>query len=593
MLSHQNDRSDKMSNDMVPPQTSEASDRTNATMCNTTQGTNIIDNLELPETLSVRINQHHEQIAPRELPPTFVLYLPTVVLRKEHNPAFALACRLANHYKVPLIVLAVVLDDAHMPTSSPGCRPIVQTSRRLAFLLEALQSATKEWSQHGAGVAIRVHGPNMRAPHHLSLATKATAVVTDEPFVHPFLGFVDTVERATKSAGVPCYRVDGSTTVPPVSKLQRSYDANGNTVSYKGVPAKAWMWQKKTDSQRMSHVHGAVRDGHLDAPNLAIKLDPNFFLTLDENDDLYKCIPADWKDAENEAPGRGPWTVEEIASITDFKQWALQWPGADSSLPPCQQTNGSLGQERWNHFRRKHLRSYAKLRNQVQKPHAVSRMSCYLNYGTVSIFQVIYDLWDEPPSEGTRKYADEIIKWREMSYAHAFAFPATYNLEAAVPEWSCRHLNQCRQQEAMGRSGYTLQQLEEGCTDCDKWNAMQQYLIRTGELHNNARMTWGKTVVHWQKRHLPVGDILQQLVYLNDRYALDGLSPPSYAGILWCFGWCDKPKDGRLSEKSSSWYRVSPTGFVEAEKILLSPEKRGGQRSITEMFGPKKKQKAS
>ncbi len=544
--------------------------------------TDLIESLELPETLKVRVNKVSSSSRRQQLPPSFVLYLPTVVLRKKHNPAFALACRLANHYQVPLILLVVVLDDAHLPSNSNSRRPIVMTSRRLAFIMEALSSATQEWEQHGAGVAIRVHGPQARTPHHLTLARNAVAVVTDEPFVFPFLKFVQSVEQATKSAGIPCFRVDGSTTVPPLCKLERQ--------SYAGVSANAWMWQKKTDGNRISHVYGATKEGHFDAPELVTKLEPSFFLSLSRGDELYKCIPAEWKDEGNDAPGRRPFTVKELISVQDFKQWALQWPGADSSVPPCQQTHGSssAGQERWNNFRSNHLASYAKLRNQIQKPHAVSRMSCYLNYGVVSIFQVIDDLWQAKSTEGSKKYADEIIKWREMSYAHAFGASATYNREASVPEWSRRNLNQYRQQSFP--SQYTLQQLEEGRTECEKWNAMQQYLVRTGELHNNARMPWGKTVVHWQKRHLSVEDILQELVYLNDRYALDGLSPPSYAGILWCFGWCDKPRNGSLSEKPASWYRVGPSGFKEAERILLSPEKKS-QRSITDMLAPKKKQK--
>ena len=554
--------------------------------------TSLLVSLELPETLRVRINPSHDSFCSSPTPPSFVLYLPTVVLRKKHNPAFALACRLANHRHVPLLVLAIVLDDAHMSLSSPEAKPMVATSRRLAFVLEALQKTTQEWEQHGAGVAIRVHGPQARMPHHLTLARNAVAVVTDEPFVHPFLSYCQAAERATQVAGVPCYRVDGSTTVPPISILKRQRDGEGNMIGYKGVPSKAWMWQKKTESQRKAHVYGAVQDGHLDAPELKVKLPPNFFLSLSSDHDMYKYIPAEWRSVENAAPGHRAWTVEELASIINLKDWALTWPGADTSVRPCQQTCGSslAGQERWNNFLREHLSSYAKLRNQCQKPHAVSRMSCYLNYGIVSIFQIIHDIWQQKSTEGNKKFQDEIIKWREMSYAHAFGAPATYNREASVPEWARCNLNQCRQQQSTGQSQYSLQQLEEGDTECDKWNAMQRYLVETGELHNNVRMTWGKTVVHWQKWQLPVDNVLQQLVYLNDRFALDGLSPPSYAGILWCFGWCDKPNNGVLSEKPSSRYRVAPEGFREAAQILLSSEKQS-QRSIADMLPQKKKQR--
>ena len=62
-----------------------------------------------------------------------------------------------------------------------------------------------------------------------------------------------------------------------------------------------------------------------------------------------------------------------------------------------------------------------------------------------------------------------------------------------------------------------------------------------GELHNNLRMTWGKEVLRWT-----AGPEMAYayLLHLNDKYALDGLSPCSITGLLWCLGWGDSPKGG-------------------------------------------------
>ena len=79
-----------------------------------------------------------------------------------------------------------------------------------------------------------------------------------------------------------------------------------------------------------------------------------------------------------------PWTVSELLSIKDLKDWVMtSWPGADTSIPPCRQTHGSTtsAQERWEYFRDNQLKDYAKRRNQIVDPHAVSRISCYLNLG--------------------------------------------------------------------------------------------------------------------------------------------------------------------------------------------------------------------
>jgi hypothetical protein len=158
---------------------------------------------------------------------TFVLYLPTVVLRKRHNPGFSLACRLANQYDVPVIVLCTVLDDHHL--SSKPISPVVMTARRLAFTIEALQSCCKQWEDHGAGVAVRVHSPITRTPHHLTLSHQAMAVVSDEPFVDPYRSYLQRIVKTCQSAKVPCYTVDGSTTVPPKSILRIDQTVGGDT----------------------------------------------------------------------------------------------------------------------------------------------------------------------------------------------------------------------------------------------------------------------------------------------------------------------------------------------------------------------------
>jgi hypothetical protein len=54
-------------------------------------------------------------------------------------------------------------------------------------------------------------------------------------------------------------------------------------------------------------------------------------------------------------------------------------------------------------------------------------------------------------------------------------------------------------------------------------------------------------------------------------------------------GWCDKPKEGILSEKPSSQYRVGRQGFEDAERVLLGTKR--SQRSIVGMLPLRKKQR--
>jgi hypothetical protein len=567
----------------------------------------------------------------------FVLYLPTVNLRKEHNPAFALACRIANYHNVPCITLAVVLDDTSMPSTVPvGSKgadnsvshkheqqQVVMTSRRLAFLLEALSESCRQWADHGSGVAIRVHGPKSRIPDHLTLASRAIAVVVDEPFVNPFLSLVQRVENTCLKNSVPCYRVDGSTTVPPCSVLKKrtaTRKSADDLVYYTGVPVKAWLWKKKTEPSRLEQLQAAMK-GEFDAPLLKKRVDDvHFFMNKIEvqPDNAVECgispntFPQLWRNKSNAAPGSRPWTVielEELFQAGKIKQWSMDWPGSDENVRPCSQTIGThqKGMQRWNDFvsDRKGLVYYARRRTDPVKPHASSRMSCYLNFGIVSIFRIVHEVKVAQAAKvsGAEKFEEEIVKWREHSYAHAFGRGDYFDIGSA-PQWAIRWIESSRSSNTQMNSSrvndpFDLKGLENGTTGDDKWDAMQQYLVNTGELHNNCRMTWGKQIVHWgvnshHNTSNATREIMQILGYLNDRYALDGLSPPSYGGLLWCIGWGDKPSsNGGISKKPASRYKVGAEAFQQATDILLKglSGSGGGDRKQTSIISSLHSQK--
>ena len=686
----------------------------------------VLSNLVIHPCLRARIHRVHPRPATssadmnKKLPASdnnnandgFVLYLPTVSLRMEQNPAFALACHAANSLAVPLVVLAVVVDDAshacaasphrHSPAPVPSSSSpndnnnnnaslspsVVMTSRRLAFTLQALSHACSKWSEHGAAVGIRIHAANTnthpaikgaRTPDHLTLATRASLVVTDEPFVSPFTTLVQKVEEACKRAHVECVRVDGSCTVPPVQVLRRRNQsvnvdaATMNNIKYDGVPAKAYQWQSKTEHLRESHLQAAM-EGHFDAPELVVKMDDEDLfcvpttslssaegkeqevvdLTIEQSTGhgLAHLFPSRWKpkpssnaddvdDTPNSlpaAPHVRPFTSSELSHLyeTDdyfdstkvdasqqqkeggnsssnqhdntklpFYSFATNWPGADPSVPPCMQTicTTPAGMNRWNNFVQKGgLSKYGKERNDARSVHSVSRMSAYLNLGIVSIFRLVWEVkraqkqqqkgkggktaatsnkgsrWGNRNKSGADKFEEEIVKWREMSYAHAFS-RLDYDDIGSLPRWSVSCLN-----GHSNRSRYTIEQLANGTTGNEKWDAMQQYLVRTGELHNNVRMTWGKTAVEWvgcTNSTNPANGACstsahvtsRTLCYLNDRYALDGLSPPSYAGLLWCMGWTEKPNSGNewsIPTKPAYRYKMNAEEFQAAEQKLLA-----------------------
>jgi hypothetical protein len=228
-------------------------------------------------------------------------------------------------------------------------------------------------------------------------------------------------------------------------------------------------------------------------------------------------------------------------------------------------------------------------------------MSCYLNFGIVSIFRLAHEVKLAQASKvtGADKFEEEIIKWREMSYAHAFS-RGDYYTSNCLPSFATKSIEQNTTKAAIVNA-LTVNQIEAGKTMDEKWNSMQQYLIQTGELHNNVRMSWGKTISTAWHSHISVPETLSRsngllslLCYLNDRFALDGLAPPSYGGILWCFGWCDNPSaSGGISPKSAKSYKMSAVDFQMAETNLLAIGRgKSNQMSIIDLLPtPKVKEK--
>lgn len=100
------------------------------------------------------------------------------------------------------------------------------------------------------------------------------------------------------------------------------------------------------------------------------------------------------------------------------------------------------------------------------------------------------------------------------------------------------------------------------------WDAAQRQLARTGELHNNARMTWGKALLRWCPGPAAA---LRAALHLNHRFALDGCDPASYGGVLWCFGLFDGPREaastpvsGSLRQRSTASHarRLDPATYL-------------------------------
>ncbi len=184
-----------------------------------------------------------------------------------------------------------------------------------------------------------------------------------------------------------------------------------------------------------------------------------------------------------------------------------------------------------------------------------SGLSPWLHFGHVSAHEIFAALakredWD-PGRLGRRvdgrkegwwglspaaeAYLDELVTWRELAHVTASRVDDHDRYEA-LPPWARRTL----EEHAGDRRSpeYSIEELDRAATHDPLWNAAQRQLRTEGRIHNYLRMLWGKKVLEWSVTPRAAFDAL---VELNNRYAVDGRDPNSYAGISWCLGKYDRP----------------------------------------------------
>jgi deoxyribodipyrimidine photo-lyase len=182
------------------------------------------------------------------------------------------------------------------------------------------------------------------------------------------------------------------------------------------------------------------------------------------------------------------------------------------------------------------LRRYARDRNEPSA-HATSGLSPYLHFGQIGSLEVA--LAARSYAREHRLIADEfleeLIVRRELAFNFARFAPRQDSLEV-LPDWARATIERHRRDRR--NPVYTAEQFERAETHDALWNATQTELLLRGTIHGYYRMYWGKKVIEWSAS---CEEALRTMIYLHDRYALDGRDPNTYTNILWCFGLHDRP----------------------------------------------------
>lgn len=210
----------------------------------------------------------------------------------------------------------------------------------------------------------------------------------------------------------------------------------------------------------------------------------------------------------------------------------------DHAIKPVPAARGGrlAAEAQLRHFLENNLARYAANRNEPTE-HATSGLSPWLHFGHISSLEIALAAKLHAAEHGfdVPEFLEELIVRRELAFNHALHAADAMAL-TNVPNWAQETL---RKHDADTRTWtYTREQFESASTHEPLWNAAQKELLLYGKIHGYYRMYWGKKIIEWSKSHQ---DALDTMIYLHDRYALDGRDPNTYTNILWCFGLHDRP----------------------------------------------------
>jgi deoxyribodipyrimidine photo-lyase len=193
-------------------------------------------------------------------------------------------------------------------------------------------------------------------------------------------------------------------------------------------------------------------------------------------------------------------------------------------------------ERRLTRFLKKRLHRYAAEKNEPAA-HATSDLSPYLRQGYISSLEVALAAREYAAAHKVLdgEFLEELIVRRELAFNFAWHAARMDSLDA-LPTWARETIH--NHSKDRRDPVYSREQFETAATCDSLWNATQKELLLRGKIHGYYRMYWGKKILEWSES---AAEALATMIYLNDRYALDGQDPNGYANILWCFGLHDRP----------------------------------------------------
>ena len=354
------------------------------------------------------------------------------------------------------------------------------SERHFAFMLEGLA----ETSDRLADLGVRLVGRRAFPPEAaLALARRAALVVTDAAYLRHLR---DWRERLAADCAVRVLQVE-SDVVVPVGLASDKAEYAARTI------------RPKIERHLEARANPVPR---LRARHRADRLELSSEIDFDDPDGVLDSMSVD----------------REVARVSRFR--------------------GGLSEARRRlaGFLRHHLDGYAERRADPARTDT-SELSPYLHFGQIGVVEIVAKVQGAGSGDAAdrKAYLEELVVRRELARNYTW-FTPDYDAYAALPDWARETLAEHRDDARPAR--YTRGELERAETDDPYWNAAMEEMRRTGYMHNAMRMYWGKKVLEWCNTPEYA---FRTLLYLNNRWFLDGRDPSSYANVAWVFGLHDRP----------------------------------------------------
>ena len=217
--------------------------------------------------------------------------------------------------------------------------------------------------------------------------------------------------------------------------------------------------------------------------------------------------------------------IEALLSKLDINKSVQKSPiftgGAEAAL------------KRLEYFMEKNLKSYEEHGSRPDYD-ITSRLSPYLHFGQISPAYIYKRI--KMNNIEAEDFLEQLIVRRELSFNYIY-YNKNYNnkLSDILPEWAVSTLDEHKDDKR--EYLYELDELENYKTHDQYWNTAQKEMVLSGYMNGYMRMYWGKKILEWTQSPQ---EAFARILYLNNKYFLDGRDPNGYAGAAWIFGKHDR-----------------------------------------------------